>query len=66
MNACTDADPERNENPGEEDQAKGNSTRFQTYLPQSRHEGVNGKKLAMCSSIGLKPEDDTRGDVQGW
>ena len=45
MNACTNANPERNENTGEEDQAKGNTTRFQTYFPQSCHKGVDGKKL---------------------
>jgi hypothetical protein len=33
MNACTNANPERDENAGEANQAKGNATRFQTYLP---------------------------------
>jgi hypothetical protein len=27
------------------------------YSPQSRHEGMRGKKLVICASVGLRPND---------
>ena len=63
MNACANANPERNGNADEADQDKGNTTCFQTYFPQSHQQGVDGKNLVRCSSISLKPEDNRRGNT---
>jgi hypothetical protein len=52
VNACTDANPECNEEASKADQAKGNPTRFRAS-PQSPHEGVESEKLVKCTSVGL-------------
>jgi hypothetical protein len=55
--AGADGNPERNENASKANHAKGNATRLQPNSPQGRYESVDGKKLAKCTSVGLKPKD---------
>ena len=62
--ACSDANPERNENTGEADQAKSNATRFQALFPQSPQQAVDGKKLVRCTSVSFKPKNNRGGDTQ--
>ena len=48
VNACTNGDPEHNENASKADQGKGNATRFYADLQHSRYEGVDSEKLVGC------------------
>jgi hypothetical protein len=57
VNARAGGNPERNEDASKADRAKGNATRLQANLPQGRYESVNGKRLAKCTSVGLRPKD---------
>ena len=52
MNACTDGNPERNENADQADQAKGNATGSEANLEHSRYERVDSKKLVRNKSAG--------------
>jgi hypothetical protein len=66
VKAWADANPEHNEKAGEADQAKGNTTCFQdAYFPQRRHEGVNSKELARCTSERVRPKDSGRETHEG-
>jgi hypothetical protein len=62
--ACADANPERNENTGEADQAKSNATRFQALFPQSPQQAVDGEKLMRCTSVSFKLENNGGGDTR--
>jgi hypothetical protein len=57
VNVRADGNPERNENANKANHAKGNATRLQANSPQGRYESVDGKKLAKCTSAGLRPKD---------
>jgi len=57
VNARADGDPKRNENASKANHAKGNATRMQANSPQGRYESVDGKKLAKCTSMGLRPRN---------
>jgi hypothetical protein len=56
VNACTDGNPERNENANQADQAKGNATRLQANLQHSCYEGVDSEKLVSCISAGSRTQ----------
>ena len=45
VNPRTKANPERDKNDHEANQAKSEAASFQSYPPQSRHERVNGENL---------------------
>jgi hypothetical protein len=62
--ACADANPERNEDTSEADQAKSKATRFQAYFPQSCHKGVDSKKLVMGTSVSLIHKNNRGGDAR--
>jgi hypothetical protein len=57
VDACADGNTERNENTNKANHAEGNTTRVDANLPQSGYESVNGKNLAKCTSMGLRPKD---------
>jgi hypothetical protein len=66
VNACTNANPERDENASEADQAKGKAARFQAHVPQCCHEGVDGEKLMRRAiSLSLKIGEETHKGDQG-
>jgi hypothetical protein len=52
VNACANGNPKYSENANKADQAKGNATRFEANLKNSRHEGVDSEKLVNCTSAG--------------
>jgi hypothetical protein len=52
VNACTDSNPECNEEASKAHQAKRNPTRLRAS-PQSPHEGVESEELVRCASLGL-------------
>jgi hypothetical protein len=68
VSVCANGNPEQNENASKADQAKGNATRFETNLPHSRYEGVDGEKLKLYIS-GVSHaktlEEETHEDDQG-
>jgi len=45
VNASAKANPERNKNGYDDNQAKSKAASFQSYSPQSRRECVNGENL---------------------
>ena len=64
MNPCADGNPERNENAGETDQAKGNATRSYANSKHSHYKGVDSKKLEAVYEQVLAHKDIRRGDTR--
>ena len=53
VSAGTDADPERDEQANDADQAESETACFQSYSPQGPHKRVDGEDLIRCESVGL-------------
>ena len=57
VSARANGNQDRNGNANKANHAKSNATRLQANLPQGRYESVDGKKLAKCISMGLRPKE---------
>jgi hypothetical protein len=58
VTAHGDCNPEGKENANKGNHAKCNATRrLQSNLPQGHYESMDGKELAKCTLVGLRPKD---------